>query len=169
MERQSTHAETRQPLRQPVQTEPCGSIRNEKLVGNLNVRDKKSFELILSLDVDLAEDLETTKSTSRLWIELQSADCKRCWPITWHSKLQGSTVSSSCEAETISIATALKSEALPLLDIFSEAMNRRIMLEFREDNDQCISAFPNGIQCGIKTLAASLEDCPGRRQRDVCF
>ena len=43
-----------------------------------------------------------------------------------------STASSTCEAETISMATALKSEALPLIELFNEAMNRRVMLECRD-------------------------------------
>ena len=123
-----------------------------ELVGSLDVRDKESFKLIMSPDADLAGDLETTKSTSGLWIELQSADGKRCWPIAWRSKRQGSTASSTCEAETISMATALKSEALPLLELFSEAMNRRVMLECREDNTQCISAVRTGYSAALRHL-----------------
>ena len=88
----------------------------------------------MSPDADIAGNLETTKSTSGLWIELQSADGKRCWPIAWRSKRLGSTASSTCKAETISMTTALKSEALPLLELFSESMNRRVTLECREDN-----------------------------------
>ena len=103
-------------------------------------------------DADLAGDLETTKSTSRPWIELQSADGKRCWPIACRSKRQGSTASSTYEAETISMATALKSEALPLLELFSEAMNRRVMLECREDNTQCISAVRTGYSAALRHL-----------------
>ena len=141
---------------------PPVSVNNHNadldLVGSLDVRDKESFKLIMSPDADLAGDFETTKSTSGLWIELQSADGKRCWPIAWRSNRQSSTASSTCEAETISMATALKSEALPLLELFSEAMNRRVMLECREDNTQCISAVGTGYS-----------DCRGRRQRDVCF
>ena len=123
-----------------------------ELVGSLGVQDKESFKLIMSPDADLAGDLETTKSTSGLWIELQSADGKRCWPIAWRSKRQGSTASSTCEAETISMASALKSEALPLLELFSEAMNRRVMLECREDNTQCISAVKNGQSANMRHL-----------------
>ena len=80
--------------------------------------------LVMSPDADLAGDLETTKSSSGLWIEMQSADSQRCWPIAWRSKRQGSPASSTCEAETISMATALKSEALPLLGLFSEVVGR---------------------------------------------
>ena len=123
-----------------------------ELVGSLDARDKESFVLVMSPDADLAGDLETTKSTSGLWIELQSADGKRCWPIAWRSKRQGSTASSTCEAETISMATALKSEALPLLELFSEALNRKVMLECREDNTQCISAVKSGYSAALRHL-----------------
>ena len=37
------------------------------------------------------------------------------------------------------MATALKYEALSLLELFSEAINRRVMLECRKNNTQCIS------------------------------
>ena len=57
-------------------------------------------------------DLESTKSTSGLWLEPGSEDGKRCWPLSWRSKRQGSTASSTCEAEMISLATALKAEVL---------------------------------------------------------
>ena len=106
----------------------------------------------MSPDVDLAGDLETTKSTSGLWIEMQSADGKRCWPIAWRSKRQGSTASSTFEAETISMATALKSEALPLLGLFSEALGRTVTLECREDNTQRISAVKTGYSAALRHL-----------------
>ena len=108
--------------------------------------------LVMSSEGDLAGDLETTISTSSLWVELQSADVKGCWPIAWLSKRQGSTASSTCEAETISMATALKSEALPLLELFSEALNRKVMLECREDNTQCISAVKSGYSAALRHL-----------------
>ena len=122
------------------------------LVGCLDARDKESCVLAMSPDADLAGDLETTKSTSGLWIEMQSADGKRCWLIAWRSKRQGSTASSTCEAETISMATALKSEALPLLGLFGEALGRTVTLECREDNTQCISAAKSGYSAALRHL-----------------
>ena len=108
--------------------------------------------LVMSPDADIAGDLETTKSTSGFWIEMQPADGKRCWPIAWRSKRQGSTASSTCEAETISMATALESEALPLLGLFSEALGRTVTLECREDNTQCISAVKSGYSAALRHL-----------------
>ena len=47
------------------------------------------------------------------------------------------------------MATALKSEALLLLELLSEAMNRRIMPECRDDNTQCISAVRTGYSAAL--------------------
>ena len=68
-----------------------------KLVGCLDARDKKCCVLVKSLDGDFAGDLENTTSSSGLWIVMQSADGKRCWPIAWRSKRQSSTASTICE------------------------------------------------------------------------
>ena len=73
----------------------------------------------MSPDADLNGNMETSKSTSGLWVELVSADGLRTWPLAWRSKRQCSTASSTQEAETISMATGLKSEGLPMQDLFT--------------------------------------------------
>ena len=50
------------------------------------------------------------------------------------------------------MATALKSEALPLLELFCEALNRKVMLECRENNTQCISAVKSGYSAALRHL-----------------
>ena len=84
-----------------------------ELVSQLSSEDLQTAVLVMSPDADLAGDLETTKSTSGLWLELRSEDGRRCWPLAWRCKRQGSTASSTCEAKMISLATALKAEVLP--------------------------------------------------------
>ena len=74
-----------------------------EIAGTLQTNDLADCVLAMSPDADLAGDLETTKSTSGLWIEVLSKDRKRSWPLAWRSKRQGSTASSTCEAETISM------------------------------------------------------------------
>ena len=98
----------------------------------------------MSPDADLAGDVESSKSTSGFWLELRSADDKRCWPPAWKSKRQGSTASSTCEAEMISLATALKSEVLPMLELLEQALGRPVRLRCLEDNTQCIKAAETG-------------------------
>jgi len=93
------------------------STTDYELHGSLSSQDFDTVSLVMSPDADLANDLETSKSTSGLWLELLSSDGLRSWPLGWKSKRQGSTASSTCESEVISAATALKGEALPMLDL----------------------------------------------------
>ena len=68
----------------------------------------------MSADADLNSDTETSKSTSDLRVGLVSEDGLRMWPLAWGSTRQGSMRSSTPEAETNSMATALKSDRLPV-------------------------------------------------------
>jgi hypothetical protein len=106
--------------------------------------------LATSPDADLAENIETAKSTSGLWIELVNEDGLRAWPLAWRSRRQGFTATSTCEAKCISMATALKSEALPLLDLFCTALGREVELDCLEDNTQCIAAVRNGYSASLR-------------------
>ena len=66
---------------------------DEVLTGSLSTDDLLTAQLVASPDADLAGDKGTTKSTSGLWLELRSLDGRRSWPLTWHSRKQGSTAS----------------------------------------------------------------------------
>ena len=55
-------------------------------------------------------------------------------------KEQGSTAFSRLEAETISMATELKGEGLPMQDLFSAAFGRTVHLRGLEDNTTAICA-----------------------------
>jgi hypothetical protein len=123
------------------------------LRGTLRSTDMATCMIVMSPDADLAGDMETTKSTSGLWLEARSADGERCWPLAWRSKRQGSTASSTCEAEYISMATSLKSEALPMVDLFSQALGRDVGLLCLEDNTQCIAAVKKGYSAALRHLA----------------
>ena len=123
-----------------------------ELTGVISTRDLEDCVVAMSPDADLNGDLETTKSTSGLWVELRSSCGTRCWPIAWRSKKQGSTASSTCEAETISMATGLKLEAVPLAILFSEALNRDVKVLCLEDNTQCISAVKAGYSPSLRHL-----------------
>ena len=50
------------------------------------------------------------------------------------------------------MAIALKFEALPLLGLFSGALGRKVTLECREDNTQCISAVKTGYSAALRHL-----------------
>ena len=123
-----------------------------ELCGTLSVGDLDSCVLVMSVDADLASDMDTAKSTSGMFLELRSADGARCWPLSWRSKRQGSTASSTCEAEYIALSTCLKAEALPMLDLLREALGRDVHLDTREDNTQCIAAVKNGYSAALRHL-----------------
>ena len=90
-----------------------GALRHDQDEGS------RQCEIWLPPDADLNGDMETSEYTSGLWVELVSADGLHTWPLAWRSKRQGSTASSPPEAETISMATGLKSEGLPMQALFS--------------------------------------------------
>ena len=50
------------------------------------------------------------------------------------------------------MATALKSEALPLLDLLTLTLGRPVVLECREDNTQCIAAVRSGYSPSLRHL-----------------
>ena len=123
-----------------------------ELVGQLSSEDLQTAVLVMSPDADLAGDLETTKSTSGLWLELRSEDGTRCWPLSWRSKRQGSTASSTCEAEMISLATALKAEVLPMMELLEQSLGRPVQLRCLEDNTQCLQAAETGYSAVLRHL-----------------
>ena len=67
-------------------------------------------------------------------------------------KRQGSTASSTCEAEMISLATALKSEVLPMLKLLEQALCKPVRLRCLEDNIQCIQAAETGYSAALRHL-----------------
>jgi len=97
-----------------------------ELIGALSVQDFETCKVWMYPDADLNGDLETSESMSGLWVEIRSADGLRCWPLACKSKRQGATATSTPEAETISMATGIRSEGIPMVDLFSYALGREV-------------------------------------------
>ena len=72
--------------------------------------------------------------------------------LAWKSKRQGFTASSTCKAEAISLATALKSEVLPMLELLEQALGRPVRLRCLEDNTQCLQAAETGYSVALRYL-----------------
>ena len=123
-----------------------------ELVSELSSEDIQTAVLVMSPDADLAGDLESSKSTSGLRLELRSADDKRCWPLAWKSKRQGSTASSTCEVEMVSLATSLKAEVLPMMELLEQALCRPVRLRCLEDNTKCLQAAETGYSAALRHL-----------------
>eukprot|EP00972_Heterocapsa_arctica_P116164 16451735-Heterocapsa_arctica.AAC.1 len=140
----------------------------EVLVGSLSTSDLLTAQLVASPDADLAGDKTTTKSTSGLWLELRSLDGQRCWPLSWHSRKQGSTASHTCEAELISLATALKKDAYPMLTFLEAALSRKVDLVFLEDNEQTIGAVRNGYSAALRHVSRTERISLGVMNEALC-
>ena len=130
----------------------CHHHADLALTGSISTNDVKDAVVVMSPDADLAGDMETAKSTSGMWLEIRSADGARSWPLSWRSKKQGSTASSTCEAEYISMATAAKTEGVPAQLLMEAALRRNVGLQCLEDNTQCIAAVRTGYSPALRSL-----------------
>ena len=134
-------------LMQYVSTKPHLQLR-----GQLSTDDLNDVVLVISPDADLAGDLETAKSTTGMFLELQSKDGTRFWPLAWRSKRQGSTATSTCEAEYIAMSTTSRTEAIPMQIFLEQVLRRRVSLVCLEDNTQCLGAVKSGYSAALRSL-----------------
>ena len=134
-------------LMQYVATKPHLHLR-----GQLSTDDLNDVILVVSPDADLAGDLETAKSTTGMFLELQSKDGSRFWPLAWRSKRQGSTATSTCEAEYIAMSTTTRTEAIPMQIFLERALGRKVSLVCLEDNTQCLGAVRSGYSAALRSL-----------------
>ena len=78
------------------------------LRAELSPGDLDEVQLVMWSDADWVGDPEDTKSTFGLLLELMKPNNGRRWPISWSVKRQGSTSSSTAEAETVALCRAVK-------------------------------------------------------------
>ena len=123
-----------------------------RLHSMLSTDDFGDAQLVMSPDADLAGDLETAKSTTGMFLELRSRDGERSWPLSWRSKRQGSTATSTCEAEYIAMSTSARAEAIPMQIFLEAALGRRVDLVCLEDNTQCLGAVKSGYSAALRSL-----------------
>ena len=115
-----------------------------RLHSTLSTEDFADAQLVMSPDADLAGDLEIAKSTTGMFLERQSRDGERAWPLSWRSKRQGSTATSTCEAENIAISRSARAESTPMKILIEAALERRVGQVCLEDNTQCLGAIKSG-------------------------
>ena len=123
-----------------------------ELASELSSEDLQTAILVMSPDAHLAGDLESSKTTFCFGLELRSADDKKCWPLAWESKRQGSTASSTCEAEMISLAIVLKSEVLPMLELLELCRPVRLRCLRTTPNAQCLQAAETCYSAALRHL-----------------
>ena len=143
----TSHDRALKRLMQYVATKPDLRIHS-----TLSTEDFADAQLVMSPDADLAGDLETAKSTTGMFLELRSRDGARSWPLSWRSKRQGSTATSTCEAEYIAMSTSSRAEAIPMQIFLESALGRRVDLVCLEDNTQCLGAVKSGYSAALRSL-----------------
>ena len=121
--RNTSHDRALKRLMQYVATKP-----GLRLHSTLSTDDFADAQLVMSPDADLAGDLGTAKSTTGMFLELRPKDGARSWPLSWRPKRQGSTATSTCEAEYIATSTSARAEAIPMQVFLENALGRRVDL-----------------------------------------
>ena len=106
--------------------------------GSLSTGDVNKVVLIAWPDADLAGDFMSAKSTRGFFLEVRGAEGRSC-PISWGSKKQGCTAQHTAEAETISLATCLRSELLPAQFLLQKLIRKPVNAMLMEDNGATIS------------------------------
>jgi len=99
--------------------------------------------LALFADADFAGDKQGSKSTGGAFLILMGP--YTFFPLTAHSKKQGSTANSSTEAEIVSLAHALRTIGIPALDLWEELLGRKVKLVIYEDNQATATIAKTGM------------------------
>jgi len=112
--------------------------------------DPSALHLSLYTDADHASGIEDVKSTSGMFLTLEGPDS--FWPLCWGSKHKGATARSTCEAEIISLDSAVFGEAVPMQDLFDLVLNRPISLVCQQDNASVIQMVHGGYSARLRHL-----------------
>ena len=74
-------------------------------------------------------------------------------PIAWGARRQTSTSLNTQEAETVSVASILKNEAIPAQILMQKILGRPIPIKVMEDNEACIVAIKKGYSPSLRHMA----------------
>ena len=87
-----------------------------------------------------------------MWLEL-SDGFGHSSPIEWSSKLQSVVSHSTPEAELVSMSRSMREFALPIQGMWTQLLQRPIMLEVHEDNTSTIEILKKGYSSKLSHLA----------------
>ena len=124
---------------------------DDVLTGSLCETDLAGMQAIAWPDADLNGDMMTSKSTSGFFLELAGQD-GRGVPIAWGTKRQGSTSSHTCEAETVSLSTVLRTELIPIQHFLQVVFGRPFPARLMEDNSATIVACEKGYSPSLRHI-----------------
>ena len=111
------------------------------LVGSLGTAGREKIKVIASPDADLNSDINASRPTSRCFIEIVANG--RFMPLAWRSRMQHCTATHTCEAETVSLAEAVREVTL-IQDLFGMALNYPVDAILKEDNAAALISANKG-------------------------
>ena len=125
--------------------------KNFTLKGSLSTGNIDKVVLIAWPDADLAGDFMSTKNTSGFFLEVRGTEGSS-FPISWRSKKQGCTAKHTAEAQTISLATCLRSELLPPQFLLQKLIRKPINVIMMIDNEATIISLRKGCSPAMRHL-----------------
>ena len=110
------------------------------LKGEFDPKEEPILDIYTGADFGSCQ--HTSKSTSGLWMQITTGGC--AFPVFWQAKKQGSVARSTTEAEVISMASGM----------FSEALNTQVFIDYRvsfTETNKC--SIPSRQWCSSQDLA----------------
>ena len=124
---------------------------NIALIGTVNTNFNGTPCIIAWPDADLAGDPATSRSTSGYFVEICTGGSHH-FPLAWGSRRQTSTSCHTCEAETVSLATCLRQQALPAQLLLDRLLRATTELFVKEGNTATICAIRRGYSPALRYL-----------------
>ena len=118
-------------------------------VGSFSTADREKIKVIAWPNADLNCDISSSMSTSGCFIEIAANG--RSMPLAWWSRKQQCTATHTCEAETASLAEAVK-EVITIQDLFEMALNYRVGAILKEDNSAALISTNKGYSPTMRGL-----------------
>ena len=126
--------------------------------------DGSDLHILCFTDSDHAGKVEHGYSTSGGFVAVSGKGTY--FPISWCAKKQTACRRSTTEAETISLAHTLFSEALPFQEHLTRILKRKVLLKCEQDNKATIQVVKNGYSSRLRHCSkthkidlTSLFDC----------
>jgi hypothetical protein len=130
------------------------------LTGVLSDLDADALELHLWPDSDFNGDIMHAKSTGGMFLELAGLG-GRGFPLSYGCRKTPAAPLHTPEAETVSLATYTRNEALPMQALLSLLLGRPVTLVAHEDNEAAIAIVRKGyspsLRCLPRTQRCSLD------------
>ena len=109
------------------------------------------LKLGLYTDADHSSEMEHAKSTSGSLLVLEGPNS--WWPLSWASKKQTATSRSTTEAEIISLATGVFSDALPMQELAELVFGREVENHCYQDNSAVIQIVQSGYSAKLRHVS----------------